>query len=250
MIAALLPLLAATLALGAPPAKKSTPASPASPPATKQLWRQWYLYTSGGQAAGYYEETAERRPGEKHLAVSQRWVEKEADGQRTETFIGSVSQDNPKLTPVAFFSERSGPARAYKLDGRAKGAQLELTYKPVTPPGANVRKVAALKGTTLLSNFVPLFLARRPAGGETRFEAVVEDARDGNFDVRPGAAEVFGVTRQVQGDSCRKAVVDFAGVAAEWWFTKEGKLCEISIPQNQAKLTMTTEADAKKALGL
>lgn len=235
--------LATTFASAAAPAKKNPP------PANETLWRQWYLFTAAGVPQGYYEETVERRPAEKHLAVSQRWVEKE--GGRTETFIGSVAFDTPKLAPVAFFSERTGAAKSYKLDGRAKGAKLELTYKPVQPPGANIRKSALLKPTTVLSNFVPILLSRRALSpGAFQFEAVVEDARDGNFDVRPGAAEVLGVNKQIGGQTCRKAIVDFAGEQAEWWITKEGRLCELTIHGSQAKLVMTTEAEAKKALGL
>lgn len=202
----------------------------------------------GGVAQGYFEETMERRPADHHLAISQRWVENE--GGPSETYIGSVAMDDGNLTPVAFFSERKG-ARVYKIDGRVKNGKLEMTFKPLKPAGKNTKKSVAIKPNVLLSNFVPLRLATHDtAKGSLSFSAVVEDAKDGNFDSRVGSAEVFGVKKDIKGISCRKSIVEFEGIAGEWWVTSEGKLCELSIPSNQSRLERTTESEAKKALGL
>lgn len=212
------------------------------------LWKEWYLFTTNGAAQGYFEEVMEKRPGDKHLAVTQRWVEKE--GGRTETYIGSVAADDGKLTPVAFFSERKGPKEVYKIDGRVKGGQLDMNYKPTKPKGQTVKKSAPVASDMVLSNFLPLLLARHEGGGEFKFSAVVEDARDGNFSSRAGTAEVFGKTKEIRGQSCRRTVVEFNGVDGEWWITKEGKLCDLLMPGTQQRLQLTTEADAKKALGM
>jgi hypothetical protein len=101
----------------------------------------------------------------------------------------------------------------------------------------------------VLSNFVPTLLARHD-GAKAKFEfsAVVEDARDGKFDARNGQAEIFGVKKQVKGESCRRAAVDFAGVRGDWWFTIEGKLCELTIGASGSKLELASEEEAKKSL--
>lgn len=212
-----------------------------------QLWKQFYLYTVNGQAVGYFEETAERRTKEKQLAVSQRWVENE-NGGRTATYIGAVAKDDGKFTPVAFFSERTGEGKSYKLDGRAKGDTLSMTYKPNA--GASANKKTKMKPGTILSNFVPLYLAKLdPNKGEVQFSAVVEDARDGNFETRGGTALVQAVKKEIQGRACRKAAVEFDGIVGEWWIATDGRLCEFFIPANKSKLTLSTEEEAKKALG-
>ena len=250
-------LALAPLSLGAAaPAKEAPqPAAPLSalspaPSAageTKTLWKQYYLYTVNGQAKGYFEETAERREKEKQLAVSQRWVE--TDGGRTETFIGAVAEDNAALTPVAFFSERTGPRSAYKLDGRAKGSELSMTFRSTKPPSPAAQKKTAMKPGTIFSNFVPLYLSRLdPAKGAVRFYAVVEDARDGNFETRSGTALVQAVKKDIQGQTCRKARVEFNGQIGEWWIAQDGRLCEFSLPELKAKLSLSTEEAAKKAI--
>jgi hypothetical protein len=222
------------------------PASAATP-ANKTLWKEWYVYSVGGVAQGYFEEVMESRPGDKQLALTQRWVEKE--GGRHETYIGSVAADDAKLTPVAFFSERKGPTGEYKIDGRAKNGKLQMNFTQVKPKPAKERKTADLSANLVLSNFVPLLLARHDAGkGALEFLAVVEDARDGKFDARTGHAEVHGITKQIKGRSCRRADVIFNGLEGEWWFTKEGKLCSVNMPASQSKLEISTEAEAKKSL--
>jgi hypothetical protein len=222
-------------------------AGPAAAAANKTLWKEWYVYSVTGVAQGYFEETMESRPGEKQLALTQRWVEKE--GGRHETYIGSVAADDADLTPVAFFSERKGPTGGYKIDGRAKNGKLQMNFTQVKPKPAKERKTVDLSSHLVLSNFVPLLLARHdPGKGPLEFLALVEDARDGKFDARTGHAEVHGVTKQIKSLSCRRADVTFNGLAGEWWFTKEGKLCSVSMPGSQSKLEISTEAEAKKSL--
>jgi hypothetical protein len=253
-LSATLSLLAAlpSIALAAAPAKApakalSSPAELAAPTETKVLWKQYYLYAIGGKPMGYFEETAERRGKEKQLAVSQRWVETE--GGRTETYIGSVAADDEKLSPVAFFSERTGAGQSYKLDGRAKGTELSMSYRSTTPPGPPAQKKTVMKPGTILANFLPLFLAKLdPAKGAVRFYAVVEDARDGNFETRAGTALLQAVKKEIQGQSCRKARVEFNGQIGEWWIATDGRLCEFTLPELKAKLTLSTEEAAKKAI--
>lgn len=214
---------------------------------TTTLWKEWYVYSVAGVPQGYFVETAELRPKDKQIAVSQEWFE--AEGGGTKTFIGSVAKDDARLTPVAFFSERSGPERSYKIDGRVKGANLEMTFKPVNPQGANIKKTIKLEKDMLLSNFLPLRISRTKPGAEPlKFKAVVEDARDGNFDARDGSAEQQGVTKQIRGNTCRKTIVAFGGSEDAWWITSEGKLCEIYLSANQSRLLLSSEEEAKAAL--
>jgi hypothetical protein len=124
--------------------------------ANKTLWKEWYIYSVNGQPRGYFEETMEKRPGDKQLAVTQRWVEKE-DG-RTETYIGSVATDDDRLAPVAFFSERKGPHAVYKIDGRAKDGALRMTFKAEKPKAADRKKAVVIGKDMVLSNFVPTLL--------------------------------------------------------------------------------------------
>jgi hypothetical protein len=224
------------------------PASAApTAPANKTLWKEWYVYTVAGKAVGYFEETVESRPAEKQIALTQRWVENE--NGRHETYIGSVATDDAKLNPVAFFSERKGPAGEYKIDGRAKNGRLIMTFTQLKPKSAKDKKTITLPPKLILSNFVPLLLARADAGKSAiAFTAIVEDARDGKFDARAGQAEIHGVNKDIKGQNCRRADVEFNGIAGEWWFTKEGKLCSVSMPAGQSKLEISTEAEAKKSL--
>lgn len=222
----------------------------ATTPGVATLWKQYYLYSVNGKARGYFEETAERRPKEKQLAVSQNWVEMD-DGTRTETFNGSVAKDDAHLTPVAFFSERSAGKFTYKIDGRAKGKTLSMNFKPTSPEGPAVHKTTTLQSNTIFSNFVPLFLKKLdPNSGPASFAAVVEDAHDGNFTSRKGVASFSSSKREIEGKTCRKANVNFDGSKSEWWVAvDDGRLCEFTAPTEGARLKLSTEADAKKALG-
>ena len=49
------------------------------------VWKAWYLISQNGATVGYFEETAERRPAEKQISITQRWVEK-MDGKALEGF--------------------------------------------------------------------------------------------------------------------------------------------------------------------
>lgn len=217
-----------------------------APAKTEPLWKEWYLYTANGVPQGYFVEEAERRGKEKEIALSQRWFEVDDGG--TETYIGAVAKDDGKFSPVAFFSERKGPNRNYKLDGRVKGNSLEMTFKPVIPPGANLRHSVKLEKNMILSMFLTMKIAKQKIGS-TAFTAVVEDAKDGNFDLRPGSAEIQGATKKVNGLECRRAAVMFNDSEDEWWVAKDGRICEIRIRANQSRLLLTTEAEAKAALG-
>lgn len=214
---------------------------------TTTLWKEYYLYSVSGKVAGYYEETAERRAGEKQLAVSQRWVEKEDGG--SETWIGAVAKDDGKFTPVAFFSERTGPSLSYKIDGRVKGQSLTMNFTSGKPVPHSSQAKTKITPTTILSNFVPFLLAAKEPGKSSTFSAVVEDARDGKYLAREGKAEITAVKKEVKGHSCRKATVSFAGVSGEWWVATDGRLCEFSVSANNSKLELSTEAEAKKAFG-
>ncbi len=211
------------------------------------LWQQWYILQVNGNPTGYFEEIAERRVKDKHISITQKWIEN--DGGKAETYIGSVAKDNDSLDPVAFFSDRKSSSSSYKIDGREKNKKLTLTFKPETPPGVAQKKVVKLTKGVILSNFVPMFLAKK-FGKEQKlnFLAVVEDARDANFDSREGKAEFHGVTKDIQGTKCRKVDLEFNGMLGEWWISSEGKLCELRIPSNQSVLTMTTEKEAKNSL--
>lgn len=222
------------------------PASAAAP-ANKTLWKEWYVYSVAGVNQGYFEEVMESRPADKQLALTQKWVEN--DSGKHETYIGSVAADNAKLTPVAFFSERKGPASEYKIDGRAKNGQLSMNFTQMKPKAAKDKKTIGLSASLILSNFVPTLLARSDAGkGVISFNAIVEDARDGKFDSRSGKAEIHGVKKEIKGLSCRRADVEFNGIVGEWWFTQEGKLCAVIMPESKSKLEISTEAEAKKSL--
>lgn len=211
------------------------------------LWKQWYLLEVNGTVTGYFEEVAERRSKDKHLSITQRWIEN--DGGKAETYIGSVAKDEKSLYPVAFFSDRKSKSSSYKIDGRAKDDKLTLTFKPDIPKGKNQKKTVPLKEGIIFSNFVPFYLAKQFGDNkEIEFLAIVEDARDANFDARVGKAEFFGISKDFQGTKCRKVNLEFNGMNGEWWISSEGKLCELRIPGNQSVLTMTTETEAKKRL--
>ena len=102
----------------------------------------------------------------------------------------------------------------------------------------------------LLSNFLALALSKHdPKKGVYSIEAIVEDSKDGKFESRPGKAEMEGKSKQVRGQDCRLYRVEFDGSPSQWWITKEGKLCQVLIPQTESELILTTEEEAKKALG-
>ncbi len=221
---------------------------PAKTEKTEALWKEWYVYSMGGEMIGYYEETAEKRGKDKQLAITQRWTEKE--GGLSETYIGSVVHDNAALGPVAFFSERKGSGQTYRIDGRAKGSELLMTFKPVQPKGKDIKAAADLAPNMVLSNFLPYWLAKKePNKGPYTFLAVVEDPRDGKFDARDGKAQPQAVTKKVGKETCRKIEISLDGTPGEWWITSAGKLCEVLLPVSQARLLLSTENEAKKAFG-
>jgi hypothetical protein len=197
---------------------------------------------------GFYLETAERRPAEKQLSITQRWTEKEAT--LADTYIGAVSSDDGKFRPIAFFRERTQNGKVAKIDGRVKGAQLEITIKPAKLGGTKEKKSVTLKPSTYLSNFVSMVIAGKPASSEPyAFFAVVEDVRDGNYQPLEGAALVSATTKKIRGLSCRKVTVEFNG-QAEWWIAPDGRVCEISSLDGGSRISFTTEKEAKKALRL
>jgi hypothetical protein len=199
-----------------------------------------------GKATGFYEETAERRRGEKQIAVTQRWVERE--GTLSETYIGAVATDDGKLTPVAFFRERKQSGKESKVDGMAKAGSLQITVK--NPNGTKEKKTVLLGPGTYLSNTLSLWLAKQNPGKEPfAFQAIVEDVRDGDYDSKDGAALISETTKKMGGLECRKITVEFLG-QAEWWVAPNGKICEIASPANGAKIQLSTRSEAKKALGI
>lgn len=212
-----------------------------------KLWQEWYVYSLNGKAVGIYEETAERRPADKQVAIVQRWIE--TDGGLAETYIGSVAADDGKFTPVAFFRERKAGAETEKVDGRFRVGVLDVTVKSANAK-LKPRKDIKIKPGTYLSNFVPLVLAaRKPGSGIFSFDSVVEDVRDGGYGPRDAAAQVLNVTKKVRGLLCRKTEVDFVGVV-EWWVAADGRTCEVKNPENGTQITLSTENEARKALGI
>lgn len=211
------------------------------------LWNEWYLVTQNGKAVSLFQETAEKRAKEGELAITQRWVEK-LGGERTETYIGSVSSQE-KLAPVAFFVERKG-AKPYKTDGRAKNNQLEITFKPGTPDLAKSTEITPLGAGFYFSSFLPSAISRHFLGGKEAFAftAVVEDGGDMNVEVKKGTVDVSSNSRKIGKETCREAVINFDGKVQEWWITRTGKVCLVSFPDSATKMELTTQKAAKKAL--
>ncbi|MGZ3692775.1 MAG: hypothetical protein ACXWQO_00900 [Bdellovibrionota bacterium] len=213
---------------------------------TETLWKEWYLYSAGGKPAGFYEETAEKRLGEKQIAVTQRWVERE--GTLSETYIGAVADDDGKFTPVAFFRERKQGGKENKVDAIAKGGTLTVTVRDAK--GQKEKKSVLVGPGMYLSNTLSLVMATKKPGKEPfAFQAIVEDVRDGNYDPMEGAALISETTKKIHGLDCRKITVEFHG-QAEWWVAPNGKVCEINAPVNGTKIELSNEKEAKKALGL
>jgi hypothetical protein len=101
-----------------------------------------------------------------------------------------------------------------------------------------------------LSNLLSLVLATKKAGKDPFvFQAIVEDVRDGNYEPMAGAALVTDATRKFGALNCHKVTVEFHG-QAEWWIAPNGKVCEITSSVNAVKISLTSEKEAKKALGL
>lgn len=224
--------------------------------ASGQLWHEWYLVTQNGVPMSLFEETAEKRTTEHELAITQKWVEKMAG--RQETYIGSVSQAET-LAPVAFFVERKGD-KPYKIDGRAKGGELEITFKPGSPDLARSDEGATrnkqLEHTPIgpgyyLSSALGIAIARKFQDKKAQsfaFTAVVEDGGDMNVEVKKGKVDVGTAEKKIGKEHCRQATVEFAGKMQEWWLTKAGKACVVAIPESGVKMELSTEKAAKKAL--
>jgi hypothetical protein len=225
-----------------------------------QLWQEWYLITQNGEAVGYFEETAERRPADKQYAITQKWVERSGSSAATgiqpdgiaETYIGSVSEE-ARLKPVAFFVERKSASeeKSYKTDARVKNKKIEITFKPASAAMAKSTEMATLSPDMYLSSFVPMAIARNFKEKKTAvpFTALVEDGGNMNVEIKKGTVEITGEEKKIGGDSCRGARIHFAGKAQNWWITKEGKTCLVDFPDSGVKMARSTEAEARKALG-
>lgn len=223
--------------------------APAKAPAAEKLWREWYLIRLDGKAQGGFEETAERRPGEGQIAITQKWIER-VDGAKSEAYVGSVATE-AKLDPVAFFVERKGP-KTYKTDGRVQGGNLVVTFKP-SPQWKGRRKTtetAKLVPGFYFSSFVPLAVARKLSEkGAFQFTAAVEDDGDMNVEIKQGIVEILGTEKKIGADQCGGALVRFDGSLQEWWVTKAGKTCLVTYPESTLRMEIVSEAEARKALG-
>ncbi len=212
------------------------------------LWHEWYLITQKGTAVGYFEETAERRPGDKQIAITQKWFEK-LNG-KAETYIGSVAEET-RLKPVAFFVDRktSTEEKTYKTDARVKDKRLEITFKPASASLSKSTEFTSLQPSMYFSTFVPLAVARHfKEKGPLAFVAVVEDGGDMNVEVKKGLAEVQKDEKKIAGESCRSVVIHFGGQLQQWWITKAGKTCLVEIPDATMKLELSDEKLARKAV--
>lgn len=214
--------------------------------AVKPVWTEWYLVSQKGAPLSYFEEIYEKRPADKHVAITQKWVEK--IGARQEIYIGSVAQES-NLEPVAFFVERKG-GKAYKTDGRAKGKKVEITFKPASADLAKSTEFTELKSDMLFSSFVPLAISRKfPSGkGAFSFTALVEDAGDMSVEVKKGIAEIQADEQKIGAEKCKHVLVQFDGKLQEWWITAQGKVCRVEFPDTNTRMELSTEAAAKKAL--
>jgi hypothetical protein len=233
----ILSLILATASLAAPSVKGA-----------ETLWREWYLITQNGVAIGYFEETAERRPQDKQLAVTQNFVEK-VDGKR-EAYVGSVSTE-ADLDPVAFFVDRKAgtPEKSYKVDARVKGRNLEITLKPASPAIDKSTKSTTLSPSTIFSSFLPIAIARTFKGkAPLSFTAVVEDSGEMTVVSKKGLAEPQKEEKKIASEACRHAVVHFGGQLQHWWVTKAGKTCLVEFPDSGTKVELSNEKQAKKAV--
>lgn len=213
---------------------------------SKPLWTEWYLLSVNGKPAGYFQEIAES--DEKQVTVTQRWKEKEAIGL-SDTFIGSVAENNSTLKPIAFFSERKSAEEVYKVDGKMISGSFSISVRNEKPKLKNEKKKVVIKKGSFLSNLIPMALSRAVGKSEVfPFQAIVEDARDGVYQLRSGLAKLQGVKKTIKGNECRQYEIEFNGMVGEWWIDGKGKLCSLHIPASQSKLELTTEAEAKKAL--
>jgi hypothetical protein len=218
----------------------------AAPAKTENLWKEWYLLTVNGRPMGFYLEVAEKRQSDKQIAITQRWVEK--DGTLSETYIGAVTSDDGKYTPVAFFRERKQNGKESKVDGMVKSGTLQITMQG--GGAAKEKKSVPIGPGMYLSNSLSFMLAKQKPGKDPfAFQAIVEDVRDGDYDPKDGAALISDTTKKIDGLECRKITVEFHG-QAEWWVAPNGKVCEINAPVNGTKIQLSTEKAAKKALGL
>lgn len=217
--------------------------------ASEQLWKEWYLISRNGVATGYFEEIADRRPGEKQIAITQRWVENPAE--RTETYVGSVSEE-ARLKPVAFYVDRKAPTeeKSYRIDARVKNKKFEITFRPASEALAKSTEITSLKPEMYLSSFVPLAVARNfKSGKPTPFTAVIEDGGEMSVEVKKGSAELTKKEKKIAGQKCIGATIELAGASQNWWITNEGKTCLVEIPSQGVTLALSTENDAKKAFG-
>ena len=214
-----------------------------------QLWKEWYLVTQNGEALSYFEEIAERRPGEKQIAITQKFTEKLGGG--AEVYIGSVAEE-ARLKPVAFFVDRKATSevKSHKTDARVKSRKIEITFKPASPSLAKSTEIVPLSGDLFLSSFVPMAVARAFRGKKMApFTALVEDGPDMSVEVKRGAAEITTQEKKIGGETCRGVVLTMSGQPQEWWITKDGKACLMEVSSLGLKMALTTEAEAKKALG-
>ncbi|MCO5143524.1 MAG: hypothetical protein M9962_10585 [Oligoflexia bacterium] len=208
----------------------------------EKKWTEWYLYTINGNFQGYFEESLELRTDKNQLAISQNWVE-QSDGI-AKTFIGSVA-DNKALKPVAFFSNREGKT-SYKIEGIEKSGTLSMTFHKDSAESKE-KKSIKISDDLVLSNFIPIYLARLVGQKEEiQFKALVEDAQDGNFDMRSATAKINGKTKTIKKENCRQFELNIDGISQEWWIAKNGKLCEVFIPSGNSRLVLSSEKEVKE----
>lgn len=226
----------------AAPAKKV--ATPPTPPAdNKILWSAWYTVQVAGAPQGYYSEEVEERPKEKQISINQRWWERDFPLKVTETFIGSVSRNDGKLTPLAFYVEKKTDLGSTNREGRIKDGSLTVTLKP----GDEKIKASLSKGT-ILSAALGLLMAEQGKKNNRKpveFSAILEDIKGKQYNSQKGHFQLLGTSEQIRGETCYSANTAFATVEGKWWITKEGKLCRLLLPAMSTKVELADEAEAK-----
>lgn len=213
---------------------------------SKNLWKEWYLYSSAGKALGYYQEEAEERGKEGQLALSQRWWEKDDGGGTVETYIGSVAKNDADLTPVAFFVERTAGTGKVQTDARLKNGSILIRKADISRNGESVKYEAKFTKGLIFSSFMGMLLAKHMNSKELEFQAIVEDNKDDAFAPQIGRAVFTKEKKKIRKNECFKASLQYLGMASEWWFTNKGKVCEVYMPSTAYRLELSSE---KEALG-
>lgn len=217
-------------------------------PVVQKLPRFWYSVTSDGKAVGFFSEAFYSEGKKGGFVTVQDWSSsKDADEI---SHIETLTVDDEFLAPISFSLHHVGAKAASELKLNAllkkkKFSELNVKMIRIKPKKDHDEKNIVLPNSTIFYSSLPRYLARHEPGMYA-VKAIMEDARGLDISLKLLTINRTAESKKFGADTCEKSFVEIQGPMAEVWVTKTGKLCELSIPEANSRISLATEEEIKQ----